>query len=215
MNTHLIALVLLVLSASDSAARSLSWEEAFNTSVAPDNVYFEAIYQENGLPHRIKVWRQGEIQVRRETDGQIDLYALRQPDGEVQYRIFDLSQRRSIRITRNNLYRIGVFRDWLSLGHVLSKPWGEYAIYEQGGRRALSKGGSCLWYELYNPQGTQICWSKEWGLPLLIKDSGENGAANFEILAVRKFSPNAEPIHVPDNDFITIDANLEIDPSED
>ncbi|WP_374690327.1 hypothetical protein [Accumulibacter sp.] len=214
MNARWLATLSLAVFASDSVGKSLRWEEAFRTSSAPENVYFEARYQEDGLFHRIKVWRQGEAQVRRETDGRMDLYAYRQPDGETQYRILDLSQRRSISITRENLHRIGIFRDWWSLGRVLAKPWGEFAIFAQEKSRVVAKGGSCLWYELY-PLGTRICWSEAWGLPLLIRDAGASDAISFEIISVRRFSPKAEPLRLPDKDFVSIDANVDIDPSED
>ena len=209
----LLPLAMFAGEAPASASASLRWEEAFGTSTAPTNVYFEARYLEGGRSHRLKVWRQGKTQVRRETDGWLNVYAVRQPGGEVQYRIIDLRYRQSIRITRENLYRIGAFSDWWSLAHVLTRPYGDITIAAQGKRRERTKHGACRWYEL---EGAQVCWSDAWGLPLLIRDGNDDGApARFEVTAVRRFSPKAVSLRMPDKHVIDINANLDIDPSED
>jgi hypothetical protein len=172
---------------------------------------------EGGLSHRLKVWRQGETLLRRETDGRLDLYVSNQLGNNLQFRLLDLQHKRAISVTRDNLYRIGIFSNWWSLTHVLTRPYSAFTIKAQHTKPAKASNGKCRWYDLQSTKHTHVCWSRTWGIPLLIRDdvAGDGATPQFEIVSVRTFLPTPELLRIPDKDFIGVDANRDIDPPED
>ncbi len=69
--------------------------------------------------HVVETWRDGD-RVRRQTDGVLDVVAVRRADGEVDVVVTDL--RRGLRYTRTQLYRLGVFVDWAELARRPAAP---------------------------------------------------------------------------------------------
>jgi hypothetical protein len=185
----LLSIALFSVETMAASADTLQWEEAFDAKRAPSNVYFEACYQEGRLSHRLKVWRQGETLLRRESDGRLDLYVSNQLGNNLQFRLLDLQHKRAISVTRDNLYRIGIFSNWWSLTHVLTRPYSAFTIKAQHTKPAKTSNGKCRWCDLQSTKHTHVCWSRTWGIPLLIRDdvAGDGATPQFEIVSVRTF----------------------------
>ena len=129
----LVAGLLCLLGAALVRAEDVisQWDAAFPTRDAPQQVYFRAGYHDDvGRTHRLEVWREADLRLRRRTDEAIDLYVEKSGSGEYEYRLIDHDRKILIRADRTTLYRIGVFSDWIGLAHVLKVPRGGYRVTE-------------------------------------------------------------------------------------
>ena len=161
---------------ADPAA--LSWEQAFPVDVAKREVYLDAHFVGlDGTSHRLQVWRRGTAFLHRRTDDKLDLYVQRADDqADYSYRLFDHDRRVMIGVTRNRLYRIGVFSDWFGLAHILDRPKVRFSVRAVQPLPGEQRPG-CTWRLLVRESGgvrdeTRVCWSVEWGLPLVIRTPG-------------------------------------------
>ncbi len=197
---------------------SLTWDEVFRTSAAPDNVYFRADYLDGvGKGHRLQVWREADRRLRRKTDERLDLHVERNDEGEYGYRLVDHARGIVIRTDRTMLYRIGIFSDWRGLAHVLDRPRETYAIAHVERDIASTPHGSCSWYRLETgspPRVSRVCWSAEWGVPLAIEALTNQGqwARRFTIEEIRIIQPDARNFDVPQDGLLQVDVDPGVDP---
>ncbi len=160
---------------------SLSWESAFPVTAAKGEVYLDAHFVgSDGASHRLQLWRKGTEFLHRKTDEALDLY-LEHLDGkdDYTYRLLDHRRRLLIGVNRNHLYRIGVFSDWFGLAHVLDRPKTQYSV-RAAAPLPDEEQRACTWRLLIR-QGeesssqSRVCWSAQWGLPLVIRTPGPKG----------------------------------------
>ena len=200
----------------------LDWEVAFPVEVAARDVYLDAHFLgSDGASHRLQLWRHGTEFLHRRTDDALDLYLSQAgKKGDYAYRLIDHHRRVSMAVSRNQLYRIGVFSDWFGLAHVLDRPKTEFVV------RAVSplsreKLTGCSWRLLVRggkaaQEHSRICWSLQWGLPLAIRTRGPKGEwiERFAVDRVEGISPSADGLAVPPlpDDYVSFDTGNEIDP---
>jgi hypothetical protein len=208
---------LAVLSAAaamqQAHAADLRFDEAFSTSGGPAALHYQASYRTGGAPHRVEVWRDGDVRVRRRTDDRIDVHASREAgSAEFEMSILDLERRIHTTVSRSNLYRIGSFTDWFDLAHGLRHPRGAYRL--RGIAAPADAPPSlqpCSWYELaQDGQASRICWSAHDQVPMLILSSG--GDVAWRITALDHQPITQETLAIRDQGFLRNDANQDIEP---
>jgi len=216
-----------------TGAAILTWEKAFSLQQAPANVHFVARFSgQDGVRHRLEVWRYGRDFLRRKTDDALDLYvAARAKDpGEYDYRFVDHRRHMVTDVQRSNLYRVGVFSDWFGLAHVLDRPRSAFALTPasapaaEGPRDTVGAGQrSCVWRELrVAPVAGQagaearICWSNRWALPLAIYQHLADGSwgetVAIEEVGDARVTQEARRLPPPPPSYGHIDANDQIAP---
>jgi hypothetical protein len=209
-----LAVILGCSWANDCAAlaRTLKFEQAFSDRGEPAAIHYEAVYQIGSAQHRIQVWRNGNRQLKRRTDDAVETY-LNRTDGGPDYRMSVLNLKRRIHTTidRTNLFRIGNYTEWFDIAHGLRTPRGEYQLIEidapPGAPAALEP---CGWFELsQNAQVSQICWSAQSRLPMLIV--GKDAQLLWRITQVSREPISAQVFRINAPGFVHHDANQDID----
>jgi hypothetical protein len=208
---------------------SLDWEAAFPVESAVRDVYLDAHFVgSDGAAHRLQLWRHGSEFLHRRTDAALDLY-LHQAErkGDYAYRLIDHRRRVAMDVSRNQLYRIGVFSDWFGLAHVLDRPKSEFVVRAvaplqkerrtdelsrnwivrlEPSQRLGSRWGQkpCSWRLLVrggkqSQDQTRICWSAKWGLPVSIRGRGAKGdwIEQFGVDRVEEISPSVDGLALP------------------
>jgi hypothetical protein len=212
--------LLCILPAAPLLAQGLppEWEAAFPTASAPARVYFRAHYLDgDGQTHELRVWRDGDRQLRRRTDDAIDLYVDRDKAGELDLRIVDYGHHLLIRADRTAFHRVGRFTDWIGLAHVLDVPHGTYLVSKLSNPSESSPMGECSWFRLEtrvpSTKVSNICWSRHWGLPLTIKTTNSKGEhlTQFSLQEVRAFESDTTTFAIDAAQFIEIDARTDGD----
>ena len=209
---------------ASAAPAVLDWEAAFPVESAAQDVYVDAHFLgSDGSNHRLQLWRHGTEFLHRRTDETLDLYLTQVGvKGEYAYRLIDHHRRVSMVVTRNQLYRIGVFSDWFGLAHVLDRPKSEF-VARSASPLPREKSAGCLWRLLVRggkgaAEQSRICWSPQWGLPLAIRSLGLNGEwiERFRVDRIEGISPTVDGLAIPPlpEDYVAFDAGSEIDPKE-
>ena len=209
-------LLLAVLGAAafcHAHATELRFDQPFDTGSSPATVHYRASYSAGGAPHRVEVWRDGDVRVRRRTDDRIEVHAFREA-GSAEFRmsILDLDKRIHTTVSRSNLYRIGSFTDWFDLAHGLRHPAGEYVLTRIAAPvRGASAVGPCGWFELaQNGQVSRVCWSTLEQVPMLILSGGGEVVWRIDALDREAIGPDAFAIR--DEGYLRIDADQDIEP---
>jgi len=177
------------------------------------NINYEVTYKSVSGEHHLEVWREGGTRLKRKTDDTLELYVVKDKNGpEFNLSVLDLKKKIHTQIKRTNLYRIGNFTDWFDLAHGLKHPNANYELTKIDGDTSTPKLiANCKWYELTQGQSkTEICWSSEYRLPLVMKSSKEDVFWKISKLNLNKISPSVFEIHA--DDFIKNDANRDIEP---
>ena len=212
--------LLLILPAGPLLAQDVppEWEAAFPTGAAPARVYFRAHYLDgDGQTHQLRVWRDGQRQLRRRTDDAIDLYVDRDKTGELDFRIVDYARHVVIRGDRTAFHRVARFTDWVGFAHVLDVPHGTYFVSKLSNPSESSPRGECAWFRLEtrvpSTKVSDICWSRQWGLPLTIETTNSRGQhlTEFSIDEVNAFEPAQTTFTVNAPQFIEVDARTDVD----
>lgn len=200
----------------------LSWEQAFPVAAAKSDVYADARFEgSDGQRHRLQLWRHGTLFLHRRTDAALDLYLEKADDhADYRYRLFDHQRRMLIEVNRAHLYRIGVFSDWFGLAHVLDRPKAAFQVHAATPLSDEHRS-DCVWRVLLREgerdgAGTRICWSEEWGLPLVIRTPAGKGKWSDRFVVERTVADGlpAEALVVPPlpDGYATFDAGSEIAP---
>ena len=205
------ALFLIGMSAAIAGAAELDFDKTFNAKGEAAQLNYSATYTVQGAEHKVEVWRDRDLRLKRRTDGKLETYIFKpRKRDEWSMVVLDLPRKIRTDIDRSNLYRIGHFTDWFSMSHSLSRPSGSYLLTElktaPSGEKPLS---ACRWYAL-NRGGavSNICWSSELRLPLLITDGG--GVVQWRVTAASKSALPAAVFAINDTGFVKNDANADI-----
>ena len=211
LTTALSLLVAASLARGDDAP---AWERAFDVSAAPANVHFRGSYLDaKGKEHRFEVWRQGDTRLVRNTDDRLVLHAIRGDNGSYVYKLVDKSRRVVIDVRQENLYRLGRFTDWASLSTMIERPAQPHRIVD-GKRSQTTSLGVCRWYRVeLEQQSEEICWSRAWGLPLLMRDPSAKGPFQFKIEGADR-DPKPAAFRLDERGLLAVHADEDIHPSD-
>jgi hypothetical protein len=194
------------------ADASLDFDRTFNDLREPPTSHYIATYRLVDGEHRVEVWRDRSLHLRRRTDDAIETYVDRSPgDTEWSMVVLDLRQRIRTDIDRTSLYRIGHFPDWFSMAHSLARPAGPYRLREvaRGEEPRLATAAPCRWYALsQGSRTTRICWSLAQRAPLLMIDE-----SNALLWAIDHFDTLPLPGNlfvIDDLGFVRNDAHADI-----
>jgi hypothetical protein len=201
-----LALLCAAAAMQQAHADELRFDQAFSTGGA-SALHYQAGYHAGGAPHRVEVWRDGDLRVRRRTDDRIEVHASREAgSAEFEMSILDLERRIHTTVSRSNLYRIGSFTDWLDLAHGLRHPRGAYRLRSIAAPvDAPPPLQPCSWYELaQDGQASRICWSARDQVPMLILSAG--GDVAWRITALDHQPVTQETLAIRN------DANQDIEP---
>jgi hypothetical protein len=209
----LLCLAQAALPPQGAEAASLEWEAAFPTASAPEHVYFRANYVDGrGHASRLQVWRDGNRRLRRQTDDAIDLYAERNETGGLDLQIADHKRQVLIHADPASFHRVGRFTGWTGLAHMLEAPRGVYTLTRLEQAPPSPPIGECVWFRLEATVPAKsvndICWSRQWGIPLAIVAINSQGArvTQFSVDDVRAFIPDPAIFAVHAEKFVGIDA---------
>jgi len=206
-----VAMLLIGMSAAVAGAADLDFDKTFNAKGEAAQLNFSATYSAHGAEHQVEIWRDRDQRLKRRTDGKLETYIFK-PKKQDEWRmvVLDLPRRIRTDIDRSNLYRIGHFTDWFSMSHALTRPSGSYLLAELKTAPSSAKPlSACRWYAL-NRSGvvSNICWSSELRLPLLITDGG--GILQWRVTAASKQTLPATAFAINDAGFVKNDANADI-----
>lgn len=205
------ALSTALASLAAHAATQVEFDKAFTDRNEPGQVHYRATYSLDGAEHRIEVWRDRSVSLRRRTDDAIETHVFR-PPGEVEWKMVVLDLKRKIRtdVDRTNLYRIGHFTDWFSLAHALTRPIGPYELSAL--REPVTNAAPvapCRWYLLTQAErSNKVCWSAAWHVPLVITD--RNDKVQWRITEIDSGRLPADAFRIDDRGFVRNNANEDI-----
>ena len=199
--------------AAGNAAASLDFDKVFNDRGAPKQAHYAATYQLGPTEHRIEVWRDRELRLKRRTDDAIETVLAKRP-GEVEWSMTVLDIKRRIRtdVDRTNLYRIGYFTDWFGLAHSLARPRGTYTLTTLPAAAVprVVPLAACRWYALTQGSNTsKVCWSASQRIPLLITDSSD--VVKWRVAAMDASPIASATFATNDRGFVRNDANRDIE----
>jgi hypothetical protein len=197
-----------------AAAEGAGFDTVFSANGEPAWLHYRADYSDMHGAHRIEVWRDHEARIRRVTDERIDMLASR-VDDEVRFVVTDRERRVRTVVDRSKLMRVGLFLDWFAQGHALARPLGGYSLIRVGDGEPAD-GRTCVRWRLAPAAGTaasDICWSDELKLPLLIRDG--SGRVQWRVTAIDTASIADEVFATPADGAADIDMNAELGPETD
>ncbi len=203
----------MALSWSGAHAGELRFEQAFDAGAASGALHYQAVCGVGGGLHRLEVWRDRDLHVRRRTDDRIEVHAMRDA-GSAEFRmsVLDLEKRIHTTVGRSNLYRIGSFTDWFDLAHGLRHPAGAYALKGIAAPPgAPAPVQPCSWFELaQNGQTSRICWSTLDHVPMLILST--DGDVVWRIAALDRKPIAPDTFTIRDDGYVRNDADQDIEP---
>lgn len=210
INTRALLLTGIMAAASTQAA-DLDFDKTFNAKGETRQLNYRATYVVDGKQHQIEIWRDRDQRLKRRTDDKLETHIFKSSNqAEWRMVVLDLSRKIRTDIDRTNLYRIGHFTDWFSMSHALARPTGAYQLTTlktaPNNDKPLS---ACRWYALSRDNLTSnICWSTQWHLPLLITDA--KGTTQWNVTAINPHALPATAFALDDAGFIHNDANADI-----
>jgi hypothetical protein len=196
---------------SMASATGLDFDRTFDTQHEPPQISYVATYRAGAEEHRVEVWRDREVRIKRRTDDAIETYLERpRDDDEWTMTMLDLKRRIRTDVDRTNLFRIGHFVDWFSEAHALARPRGSYDLHATNiAVRDAKPIVACDWYELVQvSRSTKICWSKSLDVPLVIVDG--RGRVVWRVTRIESRSLAANAFDIDDRGFVRNDANADI-----
>lgn len=193
--------------------REVGWEEAFATSGVSGGLTLTAVVLDRaGNEHRIRLYRDGEAQLRRDTD-QAEILVRRSAGDEV-YRVIRRAQGVGYRVHARNLFRIGVELDWGSLATLLARPRAPARVATLARGAESTRFGACRWKEAA-AQGLRVCWSERMKIPLSVEEKrGSGWTRSLRIEELREGPVPASIFAVP-SDLREIDLDEQSAPDAD
>lgn len=208
----LAALAIATPVALAQAEASLDFEQTFNSQGEPATAHYIATYAMADGAHRVEVWRDRDLHLKRRTDDALEIYVDRPAgDNEWSMAVLDLRHRIRTEIDRTSLYRLGHIAAWSSMAHSLARPAGAYRLTEVGRQDipAVATLAPCRWYALsQGARTTRICWSVDQRAPLLIID--ESNAKLWTIVQMDALPLPAGTFAIDDRGFVRNDAHADI-----
>lgn len=205
------ALLAAALLLPAAAPAPLSFDTVFATAGEPRQLHFTLMYRNAEGVHRLAVWRQGQSQLKRVTDGAVTTLVRRTgigPDFTMQ--VINPEKRTSTRIDRTSLYRVGQMTDWFDLAHGLRRPVGAYRVTTRAALPAMPRVPvPCRWYDLTaQGQTTSICWNGAARLPILIATGP--GHPVWRVLSIDQSPIAPSTFRANDRGYIRDDATRDI-----
>lgn len=203
--------VLAVLALAGAAPAPRDFDRTFATAGEPRQLHYRVLYRGADGLHRLEVWRDGDRQVKRVTDGLVTTLARHQPgSADFTMQVVDPRKHTSTRIDRASLYRVGNFTDWFDLGHGLRHPKGQYRLIARAPLMPMPRTPApCRWYDLSEPgRTTSICWDEADRLPLLI--AAGPGRPVWRVLALDRRALASTTFRTNDHGYIHDDATRDI-----
>ena len=142
------------------------WTVTFGAS--EPSVHWTASYVDGAGTHVVEAWRQPG-HVRHVTDRVIELDASRPKVGAYRFTIND--RRRGLTFHGDEHDRImqRSFDDWERWTHVVARPSSDTLVLPLDRAAGVTPAGRCTWFT----DGTrELCWSRDLGLPLVIRVAG-------------------------------------------
>ena len=206
------AFAALCVSSYAATAESLDFDRTFNERGEPRQTHYQASYRLGADEHRLEVWRDRALRVKRRTDDAIETVVVRPSgSGEWSMTVLDLKRRIRTDVDRTNLFRIGHFTDWFALAHSLSRPIGAYALTTLRGEAIprIAPIADCRWYAFSQANHTSnICWSAKQRVALLITDA--SGAVVWRVTQIDSRPIGEAAFVIDDRGFVRNDANQDI-----
>ncbi|GAC1594367.1 MAG: hypothetical protein NVS4B10_01900 [Myxococcales bacterium] len=160
-------------SSQDPAAAGVGWDQAFSTAGAREGLTLAAVVLDRaGREHRVRLFRDGEAQLRRDTD-ETGILVHRSPGDEL-YRVIRRAQGVGYRLHARNLFRIGADLDWGSLATLLLRPRVPGRVVALARAEEITPFGPCRWKEAVD-QGLRVCWSERLRVPLSVEEKRTAG----------------------------------------
>ena len=194
-----------------SPARGVDFDQAFDIHSQPKQGHFVASYVAQGQAHRLEVWRDGDVHLKRRTDDRVEIVVARPADDtEWNMTVLDLERRIRTEVARTSLIRIGHFADWFGLAHGVAHPVGAYALAPIAApARVPVPVAACRWYRLtQGERSSKICWSKAHGLALALTDGEDR--VQWQVTSVDAKPLPADTFVIDDRGFVRNDANEDI-----
>jgi hypothetical protein len=157
------AMIAGIFSAGSAVATPASdWTKLFPHAAQIPSVTLQADYwDEAGNKHELHLERHGSHWLHRVTDQQLELFAQREKDGQVQIRLLDRQHKKVLDAKRSGLYQVGIFEDWDQLATHLSQP--KSPFLREKVAHPQQTAVACHWSQvrLQTPDSPryQICWS--------------------------------------------------------
>jgi hypothetical protein len=174
--------VALTMGATAAASPSVRWDQLFSADGAP-SVHARVRYRDAaGAEHRLELWRTAKA-VRRDTDDKLTLVVEHKSGGNDEYHVIHRGEDRGYDVSRNALYRMGSFPQWVQLATLLTRPDGDVTVTTMQRPQQRTAVGACRWYEARTPQAAErICWSPALKLPFIVER--EHGGAWEPVITV-------------------------------
>jgi hypothetical protein len=132
---------------------------------------------ESGKNHRLVLERHGDNWLQRTTDGQLQLYARKLANGEMELRLLDDMHRKVLDARRTALYQIGIFQDWQQLAQQLTLP--KRPLTMESIAAPQSTVISCQWMAIKEDKSPdaayQLCWSSQWNMAITLRKKQPDG----------------------------------------
>jgi hypothetical protein len=191
----------------------LRYDQAFATAAAPTHFHARIAYRGRDGVHRMELWRNGAIRLRRDTDARLVTIARRQSPRSPEFRLDLLDRRRLLHtiIDRNSLYQVGHFADWEDLALAMRRPAGRYRLTALAlpPTSTARPAAPCRWFGLQEEgRRTQICWSREQAFPMLMLDG--NGQEIWRVATFDQHKPAASLFRPDDKGYIVNNAARDI-----
>ena len=203
--------VALAAAAPAWAGVRLDFDVTFRGAKQPAQAHYVAMYRLADGEHRLEVWRDSDVRLKRHTDAGIETVVTK-PAGDAEWAMVVLDLKRRIRtdVGRTNLMRIGHFTDWLALSRLLARPVGAYELTAIGhGAPRIETPGPCRWYRLaQGSRASRICWSEAQQLPFVITD--DKVVVQWRVTAFDSRPLPPGTFAIDDRGFVRNDANRDI-----
>lgn len=207
------SLFLLLVFSGSAFAEGLMFDQVFSDKGEPRSINYQVTYKSASGEHHLEVWREGSTLLKKKTDDTLELYVIKDKNGpEFNLSVLDLKKKIYTQIKRTNLYRIGSFTDWYDLAHGLKHPITKYELNKLTAKPPqITPIATCQWYELAQGKNkTQICWSAEYKLPLVMTSAKGEIFWSVKKLNKNTIAPSVFEVH--SDGFIKNDANRDIEP---
>lgn len=194
-----------------AAPPSLDFDTVFATAKEPRQLHYKVMYRTGDGIHRLEIWRDGTVRLKRVTDGRVTTLVSHNPrTADFAMQVIDPRKHTSTRVDRASLYRIGNFTEWFDLAHGLRHPKGSYRLVTRPPLMLMPKTpAACRWYDLKEAERTtSICWDRLNAVPLLIA-SGP-GHPIWRVESIDQSNFNRGVFQANDRGFIHDDATRDI-----
>ncbi|MEA1084424.1 hypothetical protein SFC76_09135 [Sphingomonas sp. CD22] len=194
-----------------AAPPSLDFATVFATTKEPRRLHYKVMYRTGDGIHRVEIWRDGAVRLKRVTDGVVTTLIHHDPRAaDFTMQVIDPRKHTSTRVDRASLYRIGNFTDWFDLAHGLRHPKGSYRLVARAPLSPMPKTpAACRWYDLKDAnRTTSICWDSANAVPLLIASGPGHPIWRVETIDRAKFDGGL--FQANDRGFIHDDATRDI-----